>query len=377
MTCSSDQALAIERFYSAAYCRTCFELFFVLFDPTRPIIHRPTFHIAPDDDLRWLTLVMVLVGSFYNTTESGHQSINGLVLAQVRDAFDTTLRASSFNTGLCLFQAGTVLNYLESYWGDTLSRQKAMLSHASLCEHLRLNGYWQTRLESSSLMTWNQWAFHEQRKRLMCFVLILDTMFCTTFGGDIHVPFVKTVNSLPCDDQLWMATTEAQWWEMMVTRGGDVQEPMITAFDHITCGARMPSIITNTFSAAVLLVGATSAAPVKFLRIPSVIEDRSDKEVREKKSVIVWGWQHAFKTKFGTGTDNGGDYEILYHLAQIHHVNANSLMMRIAAGETRVGSISVKPWQRRLAYSTAASLAGTAAGSFATWHSMQIFQVRM
>lgn len=222
-------------------------------------------------------------------------------------------------------------------------------------------------------MTWMEWAQYEERKRLTTFALILDGQLAMAFGGNFHLRYTQLAIRLPCSDTIWRCNSEEQWLKTLPTHPPQEEAPA-TALLHCLENTTMHPSISHIFSALALLAGAFAVVPTAAFQLPNKHENPINKRLRETRAVVVWSWYEAYKMSFVPGEQ---ECEIFYHGGMIHHSNITSQLLRLAAGEPRIGGAQVKLWQKDHATEKLREIFRISGGRFAAWHAVQMYQVRL
>ncbi|ORY30777.1 fungal-specific transcription factor domain-domain-containing protein [Naematelia encephala] len=361
-----------KQFRSADYLATYLELYFTNFDPTLPILHRPSLTRYQDSDNHWILLAVILLGSTYSTQREAYQFASSTLYPLARSSFVPVLSSADDDIPLRLLQAAVLLDYFGAFWTAKAEHHRALVNHAMCIESIQLAGLWQPGLHSSTRLTWTDWLVYEERKRLASFVLVVDAQICVAFGEVVRIPFRQMRVCLPCKDEIWKAGTEEEW---MRSAGPLIaEERSSTAYEHILSSDTMSQDTPSVFLASVLLAGAVASQPSAQLRLPEKRDPTTYRRM-ELSGVLLWSWHHAFLSSFSSSTIDRGNCEIQYHLSLIHNPNTHTQLLRMASGEPRVGNFVVKPWQMGHALEVLARAAPSPSGAFSAWHAVQIFNV--
>nr|WVH01945.1 carbohydrate esterase family 1 protein [Naematelia aurantialba] len=370
---SAEATSMADSFLSRPYLQTCIELYFLNFDPIRPIIHRPTLQEPHNSDRNWLLLAIVLIGSTYSRKSDAYNIASSYLYPTVQSWLSAAISNAVPDVSLRLLQAAMLLNYFGAFWGTQQDHYRALLHHPTLLQHLRLAGYRHIRLESSCHLTWSEWATYEEKKRLMTFALVCDSQFAVAFGMDIHVPFRRMAICTPCADSIWRCTTQDEWITAASQGGGIVEQPPTAAIMHTLQSDKMHPTVTDIFAASMLVAGSLTAAPLKSVRHRSGEHDPHAKRKREMRGAILWSWHQAFVSSFAHIKDDKMDCELLYHLGMLHHSNIPTTLLRIGAGEIRVAQFQVKPFQYETALANLEAMSDKPPAAFSAWHAVQIY----
>ncbi|ORY25547.1 hypothetical protein BCR39DRAFT_543969 [Naematelia encephala] len=364
-----------QYFLSREFLNTCLELYFIHCDSSMPIIHRPTWEQSPPSlDSHWLLLALILIGSASSMREEAYTLASLHVYPAIQSAWKTTLRDTIPSPSVRLMQAAVWLDFFGVYYGSAKDHYCALVDHSSTIESLSLAGYWHVRLAASCDLTWVEWAAHEEKKRLATFALVLDGQYCVAFGRDFRVSFRRMANCLPCNQAIWRCASDAEWQQYLTTHKLEEVVPT-TAFEHLLRHPTMHHSVSGVFAASMLLVGTLASVPISSVQLQGYQDNPDIRRLKEMRGAILWSWHQAYRTSFGSADDGGLDCELFYHGGFIHHSNINTLVLRMAAGEPRVGSIQVQSWQKDHAQAELNRLYGLPAGSFSAWNAVQMLKL--
>lgn len=204
--------------------------FWFHFSAQMPIIHRPTF--SPDTTPMLLLLAMMTIGAAcLDKTHGTEVTMSG---ARVSNFLAAHLRWEVFMdpnfrppAKLWVFQTLILLELYEKMCSTRELHERAHIHHAttitlmrrgrSLTGQLSTDGASDGRPGSrqSSISGpintadewWNQWIVNESTRRVACAAFVIDSIHATMFGHSVVMLAHEMRLPLPCDDNLWTATS--------------------------------------------------------------------------------------------------------------------------------------------------------------------------
>lgn len=209
----------------------CLQIYWLLFHPQYPILHRPSF--SNFDAHPILLLAMVMVGA--NLSQATGVQENFQDAKALADQIAEPLRWLVFANQDCRPPAKVwvvqSLILLETYEITSTSRvlhERAYLHHGSKIQLLRrspilggdpLKGENEDVTSLPPNHVWNKWIEVELMKRATLAAFYLDTVHATVYGHMIVLYAHQIRMSLPCADELWEFDNESQKSDLLTLDG--------------------------------------------------------------------------------------------------------------------------------------------------------------
>ena len=224
-----DQDHPLSRIMMQTYLLSYWENF----SDQLPILHRPTFH--PDTAPVILLVAMIAIGAAtFNAKYSGtsRATTTGMCLPNYLawgvkwEMFrDPNFRAPA---SLWALQASILLETYETLYSTGELHERAVIYHPSTIQLVRWGRSLVGTAGDSKLWTsapalapepetgdavdgwWHRWITTEATRRLAFASFVVDSMHSTIFGNSSIMTFHEVRIPLPCDDELWNATSGAE-----------------------------------------------------------------------------------------------------------------------------------------------------------------------
>ncbi|KAK3345987.1 fungal-specific transcription factor domain-containing protein [Lasiosphaeria hispida] len=239
-----------------------------------PILHRPTFN--PDTAPVILLVAMIAIGAAtFNAKYSGSRAAtagmclpNYLAWGVKWEMFrDRNFRAPA---SLWALQASILLETYEALYSTGDLHERAVIYHPSTIQLVRWGRSLVGTAGDSKLWTsppasapetgdavdgwWHRWITTEATRRLAFASFVVDSIHSTIFGNSSIMTFHEVRIPLPCDDELWNATSGAEVRRSMA-RPMTAGAKRITFLEALKRTVAGQLVQTNDFGRTILLAG--------------------------------------------------------------------------------------------------------------------------
>lgn len=249
-------SLSVNSDFDLPQVERCLELYWLIYHPQYPILHRPSFSNAEAHPL--LLLSMIMLGASL-TLCSGKSEDLFSDPQQLAVSIAEPLRWLIFSNPNCkppakLYIVQSLL-LLESFEITSTSRylhERSFLYHGTKIQLLRrspiLGGDPQKIDVEEAPHVWKQWIEFESMKRACLMAFYLDAVHATVYGHTIILYAHQIKLSLPCEDKLWEFDNQQK-----LDPTSDFQSPkFLTALKSLL---HRETVKTNAFGNSVLLAG--------------------------------------------------------------------------------------------------------------------------
>lgn len=375
------QGLAVDVVYesrgnpsvlSIEMLRVCLEEFWEDVSPRLPIIHKHTF--SPNRAPIMLILVMIALGaaSRRNRDSTGtfkdYGAFADLVVASVRWEILTSDDAQP-PISLWVAQALLLLEFYEKLYSSRKFHERAHIYHSSFLTLLRRGSPLIGRARSDSpgddgededeapqrpesldsRTWWIRWAQTESMHRVVFGAFMLDIIHAAMFGHSADMAAHEIRLPLPCDDNLWTASSPDLVRQLDANfRMYGVEQ--VTFLDGLKNALHGKEVKTHSFGRMIVMSGLLSVAwhlnhretHLKWLEMRS-----SSLETRNRWRQMLLNAFDSWKTSFDramrdpTSNSSSGangpisSASLLYHLANIS-LHTNIVDFQVYAGAKRL-----------------------------------------
>lgn len=244
----------------------CLDIYWLIFHPQYPILHRPSFISSEANPLLLLAMVMIgasMLGCITDNDDLVFQSPSALA----RD-IAKTLRWLIFSNHDCVppaktwvLQALLILEIYEITNGNRELHERAYLHHYTCIQILRRSfiledvglksneGHSHAQATKSEL--WKKWIEAESIKRTILLTFYLDNVNATVYGHTVGLHAHEIKLSLPCDDSLWECENAEKNGFIVPSRKSSFSESLKRVVNR-------ENVATSSFGKKVLLSGVLS-----------------------------------------------------------------------------------------------------------------------
>jgi hypothetical protein len=278
----NDETHMLSRKMMQAYILS----YWLHFSDQVPILHKPTF--APDRTPNLLLIAMMTIGAAcldkahgLKVTKAGAQLSNFLAWHVRWEMFqDPNCRPPA---KLWVFQTLLLLELYEKMYSTRELHERAHIHHATTITLMRrgraligksaldsppnprddkTNG---SRQSSASGMAhtpeewWNHWITNESTRRAAFAAFVIDSIHATMFGHSTVMVAHEMRLPLPCDDQLWKATSGS---EVARTEANliSIGNKPISFLEGLKRTLSNQEVQTNSFGRTILMAGLLSVS---------------------------------------------------------------------------------------------------------------------
>ncbi|KAI1881369.1 hypothetical protein JX265_000195 [Neoarthrinium moseri] len=277
----SDEQHMLSRKMMQAYISS----YWVHFSDQIPILHKPTF--SPDKTPNLLLLSVMAIGAScldrthgHKVTRAGAQLSNFLAWHVRWEVFmDVSSRPPA---KLWVFQALLLLELYEKMYSTRELHERAHIHHATTITLMRRgrsligksaldspphsreekNG---SRHSSTSGLAntpdewWNHWITNESTRRAAFAAFLVDSVHATMFGHSTVMVAHEMRLPLPCEDQLWKATSGAEVGRIEANLMSNGIKP-ISFLEGLKRTLNGQEVHTNSFGRQILMAGLLSVS---------------------------------------------------------------------------------------------------------------------
>ncbi|KAI3558083.1 hypothetical protein CABS03_00159 [Colletotrichum abscissum] len=215
--------------------------YFDRFQPTFPLLHKPTFDL--DTDQEPLIQAIVCLGAIYQA-QGSDQEISATLFSSGLKSLDLYVRESRrvrFRE-LWVMQAYLLFEYYAFYSCDDGRFSTALKIHRKLIDAVRQYQMLQDRIAlgvdeisspnepsvaSSMTVTEHAWRvamYNESRKRVVYCLYYLDAQLSVCCNIRPLLAALELKYELPCQDDTWQAATAETWQALIVSQEGSFSE---------------------------------------------------------------------------------------------------------------------------------------------------------
>ncbi|KAL9629958.1 MAG: hypothetical protein Q9164_006646, partial [Protoblastenia rupestris] len=255
------------------------------FHPQMPILHKPTF--SADKAQNLLLIAVIAIGAScldkmhgVDATEAGAELSNFLAWHLRGEIF----KHSDFlpPAKLWIFQTLLLLEVYEKMYSTRTLHERAHIHHgttltlmrrgSSLIGRSALDSPPDSRNEhigpsadddpsapvsSTPEQWWNHWITNEATRRVAFAAYIIDSIHATMFGHQATMVAHEMKLALPCDEQLWSATSSAEVAKIEANLRAEGVRSM-TFFDGLKNTLKGKAVRTNPFGRTAIMAGLLS-----------------------------------------------------------------------------------------------------------------------
>jgi hypothetical protein len=277
----SDEHHMLSRKMMQAYISS----YWVHFSDQVPILHKPTF--SPDKIPNLLLIAVMAIGAScldrthgHMVTRAGAQLSNFLAWHLRWEIFmDVNFRPPA---KLWIFQTLLLLELYEKMYSTRELHERAHIHHATTITLMRRgrsligkssldsppnsredrNG---SRQSSTSGLAhtpdewWNHWITNETTRRAAFAAFLIDSVHATMFGHSTVMVAHEMRLPLPCDDQLWKATSGAEVGRIEANLMSNGIKP-ISFLEGLKRTLNGQEVQTNSFGRQILMAGLLSVS---------------------------------------------------------------------------------------------------------------------
>ncbi|KAH9897233.1 fungal-specific transcription factor domain-containing protein [Xylariomycetidae sp. FL2044] len=262
--------------------------YWIHFSDQIPILHKPTF--SPDKTPNLLLIAVMAIGAACldrthgtKVTRAGAQLSNFLAWNLRWEIFmDYSFRPPA---KLWIFQTLLLLELYEKMYSTRELHERAHIHHATTITLMRRGrsligrntldsppnareektGSNGSRHSSASAPThtpdewWNQWITNETTRRAAFAAFLIDSVHATMFGHSTVMVAHEMRLPLPCDDQLWKATSGAEVSRLETNHMSNSTKP-ISFLEGLKRTLAGQDVQTNPFGRQILMAGLLSVS---------------------------------------------------------------------------------------------------------------------
>ncbi|KAK6197424.1 fungal-specific transcription factor domain-containing protein [Scheffersomyces amazonensis] len=245
--------------FGIAQIERCLELYWLLYHPQYPILHKPSFSNYEAHPL--LLLSMIILGASLSSCSGTSETLfnNAQKLAE---EIAEPLRWLIFSHSDCKPPAKVYiiqsLLLLESFEINNTSRslhERAFLYHGTKIQILRrsplLGGDPLRKDVEKPPHVWKQWIEYESMKRACLMAFYLETVNATVYGHTLILYAYQIKLSLPCEDSIWEFDNSQQ--KLDAANYNSLQSPKF--LDALRRVLNRENVQTTRFGRSVLLAG--------------------------------------------------------------------------------------------------------------------------
>ncbi|RPA93243.1 hypothetical protein L873DRAFT_1706077 [Choiromyces venosus 120613-1] len=232
------------------------DLFFSRFNPSYPLLHRPSFE--PSNVNKLLLVSVLMLGATYGEKDAHHMAV------RVHDVLRGVLVSSDyFHATPELWVLQTVL--LIEVFGKSRACMKqhdmAHLFHGLLINLIRRSDCQTSTplhisLESKDLdQEWREWIIAEEKKRLALLAFLWDVQHAVLFSQSLCMSAFELRLPLPYDSPTWEANSAEAWYKARKAERPPPPFLMVIKL-YLNPGKTTPAL--NSFSRLLILHGLMS-----------------------------------------------------------------------------------------------------------------------
>ena len=255
------------------------------FHPQMPILHKPTF--CADRAQNLLLIAIICLGASCldkihgaSVTKSGAELSNFLgwhLRGEVFDDADFRPPAK-----LWIFQTLLLLEVYEKMYSTRILHERAHIHHATTLTLMRrgssllgrspldsppvlseeksgsyTNGFHRVAIADTPDLWWNHWITNEGTRRVAFAAFIVDSIHATMFGHSVTMVAHEMRLPLPCDENLWSATSGMEVGRIEANLHAQGIKP-ISFLDGLKRTLGGHTVRTNPFGRTALMAGLLS-----------------------------------------------------------------------------------------------------------------------
>ena len=255
------------------------------FHPQMPILHKPTF--SADKAQNLLLIAVIAIGA--SCLDKMHGPDATQAGAELSNFLAWHLRGEIFQhpdflppAKLWIFQTLLLLEIYEKMYSTRVLHERAHIHHGTTLTLMRRGSslIGRSALDSPpgskdektefSIRTdpsrpasntpeqwWNHWITNEATRRVAFAAYIIDSIHATMFGHQATMVAHEMKLALPCDEQLWSATSSAEVARIEANLRADGVKSM-TFFDGLKNTLKGKAVRTNPFGRTAIMAGLLS-----------------------------------------------------------------------------------------------------------------------
>ncbi|KAL9124194.1 MAG: hypothetical protein Q9217_006454, partial [Psora testacea] len=255
------------------------------FHPQMPILHKPTFSADKAQDL--LLIAVIAIGA--SCLDKMHGKAATEAGAELSNFLAWHLRGEIFKhpdflppAKLWIFQTLLLLEVYEKMYSTRTLHERAHIHHgttltlmrrgSSLIGRSALDSPPSSKNEESGFLAstdpsapasstpehwWKHWITNEATRRVAFAAYIIDSIHATMFGHQATMVAHEMKLALPCDEQLWSATSSAEVAKIEANLRAEGIRSM-TFFDGLKNTLKGKGVRTNPFGRTAIMAGLLS-----------------------------------------------------------------------------------------------------------------------
>ncbi|KAI0203775.1 fungal-specific transcription factor domain-containing protein [Astrocystis sublimbata] len=253
-----------------------------------PILHKPTF--SPDRTPNLLLIAVMTIGAACLDRSYGEKIVQGAV--SLANLLAWSLRWETFMDANCqppaklwVFQTLLLLELYEKMYSTRKLHERAHIHHATTITLMRRGrsligkspldsppsaredrstsaGSRQSSTSGPAHTTdewWNTWITNESTRRVAFIAFLIDSIHATMFGHSTVMVAHEMRLPLPCDDQLWKATSGAEVGRIESNHMSRGLKPMLF-LEGLKRTLAGQEVHTNPFGRQMLMAGLLSVS---------------------------------------------------------------------------------------------------------------------
>jgi len=271
---------SIHHVLSLHMMQTYISSYWVHFHPQLPILHKPTFNASTCSDLLLLSIMCLGASCLeknysHNTTQACSQLSNFLAWHLRWELFmDADFRPPA---KLWIFQSLLLLEVFEKMYSTRPLHERAHIHHATTLTLMRRGSslIGRSAMDSPPISKegkskligctqspdewWNHWIINEATRRAAFAAFLMDSIHATMFGHSAVMVAHEMRLPLPCDEDLWSATSSLEVGRVEANLHSNGIKPM-SFLDGLKKTLNGQTVRTNAFGRTILMAGLLSVS---------------------------------------------------------------------------------------------------------------------